>query len=103
MRIDCSFPTAPLIEPGLGAGRLLGRRKEEEGQVIGVLEMSPLFLELRFTLDVDKRRNRLRKFTLGIVLSYIPPRLDEDRPAGAETPQRVVEPRAGADELGRCR
>ena len=30
-------------------------------------------------------------------------RLDEDRPAGAETAQRVVEPAVDADELGRRR
>src|SRR5262249_61143389 len=32
----------------------------------------------------------------------VPARFDEDRPPGAETAQRIVEPRGRADELGRC-
>ena len=101
VRIDAARCAAAFVEPGLGARGVLGRRQKEEGQVVGALEVSALLLELRLALGVDQRRDRIRERALRIVLRRVAARLDEDRPAGAETAQRIVEPRGRADQLGR--
>ena len=75
-----------------------------KGQVVRTLEMRSRFLELRSALGVDEGRDRIRKPTPRITLNRNAACLDENRPAGAESTQRIVEPRGGADELGRgCR
>ena len=80
MAFDASMRAAALVEPSLSAGGLLGRRKEDECQVISALEMGALLLELRFALGVDQRRDRVWECALGIVLGHVPARFDEDRP-----------------------
>jgi hypothetical protein len=65
--------------------------------------MRPLFLELRPALGVHQPRYRVRKLAQRIVLGRITAGFDEDRPAGAEATQRVVEPGRRPDQLGWCR
>src|SRR5260370_42453217 len=104
MGIGAALAGSPLVEPAFGARSLFARRQPEKGQVIRALEMRSRFLELRSALGVDKARGRVRKPALGIALCRNAACLDEDRPAGPEPAQRVVEPRSGADEPGRgCR
>ena len=91
---------SPLIEPALGAGRVVLGRQEQQRQKISALEMRAFLLELRLALHVDERRDGIGEVARRIVLRRIALRLDEDRPAGAKTPQRIVEPRRRADELG---
>jgi len=62
--------------------------------------MRPFFLELRLALHIDERGHRIWKHARRIILRWIALRLDEDRPARAKAPQRVVEPRRRADEFG---
>ena len=45
---------AALIEPGLGARGVLGRRQPDEGQEVAALEMGAFLLELRAALGVDQ-------------------------------------------------
>ena len=104
MRIDRSLARSSLVEPAFGTRGLFAWRQPEKGQVVRTLEMRSRFLELRSALGVDEVRDRIRKPTLRIALSRDAACLDENRPAGAESTQRIVEPRGGADELGRgCR
>ena len=58
-------------------------------------------LEGVLALEIDQRRRRIGKAAVRIGLGGDPLRLDEDRPAGAETAQRVVESGGDADQLGR--
>ena len=53
--VDASIAAVTLVQPSLGTRGFLGRRKEEERQVIGALEVSTLLLELGFALGVDQR------------------------------------------------
>jgi hypothetical protein len=46
---------APLEKPGFGPGCLLDWWQKQEGEVVGGLEMRPLFFELRSTLRIDQR------------------------------------------------
>ena len=55
MRIDAAIAAAAFIEPGFGPRGFLGGRKKEKRQVVGGLEVSALFLELRLALGVDER------------------------------------------------
>ena len=55
MRINAAVATAAFVQPGLGPCGFLGRRKEEERQVVGGLEVSAFFFELCFALGVDER------------------------------------------------
>ncbi len=82
-----------LVEPGLGARRVLGRRQPEQGQEISALEMRAFLLELRAALGVDQSRGRVGKVAFGVAVGGLALGLDEDRPAGAQAPQRVVETR----------
>ncbi len=45
---------AALVEPSLGARRVIGRRQPEQRQEIAALEMRALFLELRAPLGIDQ-------------------------------------------------
>ena len=101
MRIDRSLAGSSLVEPAFGTRGLFAWRQPEKGQVVRALEMRSLFLELRSALGVDEVRDRIGKPALRIALCRNAACLDEDRPAGAEPTQRVVEPRGGADEFGR--
>src|SRR5215467_14283335 len=104
MGIGAPLAGSPLVEPAFGARRLFARRQPEKGQVIRALEMRSRFLELRSALGVDEVRDRVRKPALRIALCRNAACLDENRPAGPKPAQGVVEPRGGANELGRgCR
>jgi hypothetical protein len=92
-----------LIEPSLGACGIVGRRQPEQRQEIPALEMRACFLELRAAFGVDETGRGVGEAALGIVVRGVALRLDEDRPAGAETPQRIVEACRDGDELGRRR
>ena len=52
--------SAIFIEPGFGAGGIVGRRQPEQGQEISALEMRAFFLELGATFRIDQtwRRDR---------------------------------------------
>ena len=52
---------AVLVEPGLGARGVVGRRQPEQRQEIAALEMRAFLLELRAPLGVDQRRGRIGK------------------------------------------
>ena len=84
---------AVLIEPGLGAGGVVGRRQPEQRQEIAALEMRAFLLELRATLGIDQLGGGVGKLARADSVRGLALRLDEDRPAGAEAAQRVVEPR----------
>jgi hypothetical protein len=99
-RIDARLGAA-LIEPALDARGVLGGRQPDEGQVVAALEMRAGFLEGVLPLEIHQRRRRIGKGRVRIGLGGDPLRLDEDRPAGAETAQRVVEPGGDAHQLGR--
>ena len=92
--------SAALIEPGFGAGGVVGRRQPEQRQEIAALEMRAFLLELRATLGVDQPGGGVGKIAERIAVGGLALRLDEDRPAGAEATQRVVEPRGDRDQLG---
>ncbi len=79
---------AVLIEPGLGARGVIGRRQPEQRQEIAALEMRALFLELRATLGVHKTGGGIRKLVPRIVAGGLALRLDEDRPARSQPTQR---------------
>ena len=49
------------------------------------------FLEGVLALEIDQRGRRIGKAAVRVGLGGDPLRLDEDRPAGAEAAQRVVE------------
>src|SRR5262245_1526703 len=100
MRIDLRFTGSSLVEPAFGTRGLFARSQPKKGQVVRTLEMRSRFLELRSALGVDEVRDRVRKPALRIALCRNAACLDENRPAGAESTQRIVEPRGGADELG---
>ena len=91
------------VEPGFGAGGVFRRRQPDEGEVIAALEMDTGLLEGILPLQVDQRRDGIWKRAVRIELRRKSGRLDEDRPAGAETAQHIVEPGGRADELGRRR
>src|SRR5258708_1902615 len=66
--------------------------------------MRLLLLEPRPALGIDQRRDGIGKPAVRIAVGGIALRLDKDRPARAQPTKRIVEPRRGADELGRrCR
>ena len=79
---------AVLIEPGLGAGGVIGRRQPEQRQEIAALEMGALFLELRAALGVDETGGGVGKLVPRIAAGGLALRLDEDRPARSQTTQR---------------
>src|SRR6516162_4855163 len=104
MGINAALAGSPLVEPAFGARRFFARRQPEEGQAIRALEMDSRFLELCPALSVDEVRDGVRKLALRITLCRNAACLDENRPAGPEPAQGVVEPRGGANELCRgCR
>ena len=100
MRIDARLCTA-FIEPGFDARGVFRRRQPNECEVIATLEMDTGLLEGILPFQVDQRRDGIRKRAVRIELRRKSGRLDEDRPAGAETAQNIVESGGRADELGR--
>jgi hypothetical protein len=64
MRIDAGL-LAALVEPGFGAGGVLGRRQIGEGQEIAGLEMRARFLEVGLALGIDQRGGGIRKVLFG--------------------------------------
>ena len=103
MGLNTGLMGSPLVKPAFGTRSLFARRQPEEGQVVRALEMRSRFLELRSALGIDEIRDRVGKPALRIALCRNTACLDEDRPAGAEPAQRIVESRGGADEFGRGR
>src|SRR5260370_36380798 len=61
--------------------------------------MSSRAIKLRPSLSVHQSRYRLRKLAKRVVLCRIAGGFDEDRPAGAEPAQRIVEPGCRPDQL----
>jgi hypothetical protein len=94
---------ASLVEPGLGAGCVVGRRQAQQGQEAPALEMRPLLLELCAPLGVREARGRVGKTALRIAVGRHPLCPDADRPTRAEAPQRVVEASRRRDQFGRGR
>ena len=93
----------PLIEPGLCASGILGRRQPDEREEIPALEMRAFLLELRAAFRIHQRGGRVRKLTLRIAIGGLALRLDENRPAGTEAAQRVVEAAGNGYQFGRGR
>ena len=91
---------AALIEPALGPRGVLGGREPEQRQEIPALEMRAFFLELSAALRVDEARGGVGKLVARIGVGGLTLRLDEDRPAGPQAAQGVVEPPGDRDELG---
>ena len=94
---------APFIEPCLGARGVLGRRQPEQREEISALEMGAFLLELRPAFGIDESGGGVGKLGFRIAVRRLALRLDEDRPAGAEAAQSVVEPGRDRHELGRRR
>ena len=92
-----------LVEPGFGAGGIVGRRQPEQRQEIAALEMRAFLLELRAAFGIDELRGRFGEIAVRIAVRRLALGLDEDRPTGAEAAQRIVEPRGDGDQLGRRR
>ena len=100
VRIDaCLRP--PFVEPSFGAGSVLRRRQPDQGEIIAALEVDARLLEGILPLQVDQRRHGIWKRAVRIELRRESRSFDEDRPAGAEAAQHIVEPRRRADEFGR--
>src|SRR5258707_11692137 len=78
MSVSPLVPGAALVEQRFGARGLLGRRQEQEGQVIGALEVGPLLLEWRPPLGLHQPRYRVRKFAQRVILRGITAGFDED-------------------------
>ena len=91
---------AILIEPGFGAGGIVGRRQPEQGQEIPALEMRAFFLELGPTFLIDQLGGGFGKIVERIAVGGLALRFDEDRPAGSEAAERIVEPRGRRDQFG---
>jgi len=100
VRIETLLLTA-FVEPAFGAGRVFGRRQPGEGQEIAGLEMRACFLEIGLALGIDQRRRGVGKMAVGIAVGGMALRFDEDRPAGAEAAEGVVEAARDRDQLGR--
>ena len=101
-RIDAGL-VAAFVEPGLGPRGLLGGRQVEEGQDILRLEMRSLLGEPRAAFGIEERRGRIGKAAVRIVGRCHALRLDEDRPAGAEATEGVVDAPRHGHEFGRDR
>ena len=91
---------AILVEPGFGAGGIIGRRQPEQGQEIPALEMRAFLLELGPTFRIDQLRGGFGKIVERISVGGLALGFDEDRPAGSEAAERVVEARGDRDQLG---
>src|SRR3546814_20971965 len=65
--------------------------------------MRAFLAELFAALDIDQRRDGVGKIGDRIGYRGNTLRLDEDRPARAQPPQRIVQPRGHRDEFGRGR
>src|SRR3546814_11630680 len=65
--------------------------------------MRAFIAELLAALDIDQRRDGVGEIRDRIGYRGNTLRLDEDRPARAEPPQRIVQPRGHRDEFGRGR
>ena len=91
---------AILVEPGFSAGGIVGRRQPEQGQEIPALEMRAFFLELGPTFLIDQLGGGIGKIAERVAMGRLALGFDEDRPAGSEAPERIVEPRGHRDELG---
>ena len=99
VRIDAGAFTA-LIEPGLGAGCVLGMREIGEGEEVAGNEMAALFLEIGLALGIEQCRGRIWKTAVGIGCGLLALRFHEDRPARAETSEGIVEARGDGDQFG---
>jgi hypothetical protein len=62
--------------------------------------MRTFLLELCTTFGIDELRGRFGEIADRIAAGGLAPGLDEDRPACAETAQRIVEPRGDRNQLG---
>jgi hypothetical protein len=69
-----------LIEPGFGAGRVLGRWQEEQRQEISALEMSTFLFKLRAAFGVDQSRGGVGEGAFGVSVVGLALSLDEDPP-----------------------
>ena len=65
--------------------------------------MRAFLFELRPALAIDERRNGIGEIARRISARRNPLRLDENRPGGAKTAQRVVEARGCRDQFSRRR
>src|SRR3546814_14899427 len=99
----CSSDLAPLIKPGFRTRDLFRGRHPEQGQIIEAFEMRAFLAELLAALDIDQRRDGVGEIRDRIGYRGNTLRLDEDRPARAEPPQRIVQPRGHRDAFGRGR
>jgi hypothetical protein len=92
-----------LIEPGFRARRVLSRRQPEQGQEIPAFEVSAFLPKLRPALGVDQSQDRIGETAFGVAIVGLTLGFDEDRPAGAQAPQGVVQAAGDGDEFGRSR
>src|SRR3546814_20741539 len=93
----------PILKPGFRTRDLFRGRHPEQGQIIEAFEMRAFLAELLAALDIDQRRDGVGEIRDRIGYRGNTLRLDEDRPARAEPPQRLVQPRGHRDEFGRGR
>ena len=94
---------AALVEPAFRAGGVLGRGQIGEGQEVARLEMRAGFLEIGLALGIDQGRSRIGKNAIGVRPRGMALRFDEDRPAGPETAEGVVQSPRNGDQLSRHR
>ena len=85
--INSSSFRSSLIEPGLGPCGFFGGWQEQEGQVVGALEMLPRFLELGSAFGVDQSRYGIGECAVRIICAqgcdWLRRRLPIPTPAGA--------------------
>jgi hypothetical protein len=98
MGIDAGL-LAALIEPGFGARGVLGRRQIEDGEEIADTKCAPASSKSALR-SASTRPRPDRETAVGIGRGLAALRLDEDRPARAETAEGVVDAAGDGDQLG---
>jgi hypothetical protein len=98
--VDPSPFAGAVVKEALHPLGTLGRRQIGEGEKAFAFEVGAFGLKHGAALAVDEEGNRVREAAFGIPGGLVAQRFDEERPAGAQPLQRVVEPSTYGHELG---
>ncbi len=98
--VDPSPFVGTVVKEALHTLRAFRRRQVGKGQKALALEVCAFGIEHGATLAVDEEGDRVREAAFRITGGLVAQRFDEERPAGAQPLQRVVEPGTYGDELG---
>lgn len=86
-------------EHRLAFGRLIARRQEGEGQIIGALEMRGASLETCAPFLIDEKGDRVRKGRRRVIIRRNTRRFKEERPARAKAFQHIVDAGGEGEKL----